>query len=79
MSMEILPSSTPAELAKRMREAFERIPRVPPREHFIRMVREGRINARGQLTKLFGGQAKPEPNRETWMPEDASANGKPAE
>ena len=28
------------------------------------------INARGQVTKLLGGVADPEPNYETWTDED---------
>ena len=75
--MEILPSPSPAQLAKEAREAFKRVPPKSPREDFIEMVREGRINARGELTKLFGGQAEPEPHRETWTPERSSKNGKP--
>lgn len=75
--MEILRSPSPAEVAKEIREAYKRIPPEPPREHFIRLVREGTINARGELTKLAGGWAKPEPDRETWTPERASKNGKP--
>jgi hypothetical protein len=35
--------------------------RLPPREGFARMVRDGLINARGELTRLFGGEAEPEP------------------
>ncbi|HVC98847.1 MAG TPA: hypothetical protein VND64_34600 [Pirellulales bacterium] len=34
--------------------------RLPPKEDFARMVREGLINARGELTKLVGGDAEPE-------------------
>lgn len=75
--MEFLPSPSPAQLAKEAREALKRVPPEPPRERFIRMVREGRINARGELTNLFGGSAEPEPHRETWTPERASKNGKP--
>jgi hypothetical protein len=75
--MELLPSPSPKQLAQEIREAFKQVPRPSPRDLFIEMVREGRINARGELTKLFGGSAEPEPNRETWLPPDQSANGKP--
>lgn len=77
--MKILHSPSPAELAKEARETLSRFPPEPPREHFMRMVREGRINARGELTNLFGGQAEPEPHRETWTPEGSPKNGKPQE
>ena len=43
-----------------MRAALEAT-RLPPNEHFARMVADGLINAQGQLTKLFGGDAEPEP------------------
>jgi hypothetical protein len=43
-----------------MRAALEAT-RLPPKEHFARMVADGLINAQGQLTKLFGGDAEPEP------------------
>jgi hypothetical protein len=35
--------------------------RLPPKENFARMVRHGIINSKGKLTKLFGGEADPEP------------------
>lgn len=34
---------------------------LPPKEHFARMVADGLINAEGQLTRLYGGEAEPEP------------------
>jgi hypothetical protein len=46
-----------------MRAALEAT-RLPPKEHFARMVQDGLINAKGQLTKLFGGEAEPEPGAE---------------
>jgi len=75
--MEFLPSPSPAQLVKEARESLKRSPPEPPRERIIRMVREGRINSRGELTKLFGGAAEPEPDRETWTPERPTKNGKP--
>ena len=75
--MEILPSPSPAQLAKEAREAFKRVPPKSSREEFIEMVRDGLINARGELTNLFGGQGKPEPDRESWTPERSTKNGKP--
>lgn len=35
--------------------------RLPPKEHFAQMIRDGIINAKGQVTKLVGGEAEPEP------------------
>lgn len=43
-----------------MRAALEAT-KLPPKENFARMVRHGLINSKGQLTKLFGGDADPEP------------------
>lgn len=34
---------------------------LPPKENFERMVSIGLINSEGKLTKLFGGEAEPEP------------------
>lgn len=34
---------------------------LPPKENFERMVAIGLINSEGQLTKLYGGEAEPEP------------------
>jgi hypothetical protein len=62
---------TPKELAAEAREAFRRMPPKSPREHFIDLVRKGFINAQGQVTRLIGGSAEPEPNYETWTPEDS--------
>jgi hypothetical protein len=42
---------------------------MTPREHFTWMVRKGMINARGQVTRLIGGSAEPEPDYETWTRE----------
>lgn len=43
-----------------MRAALEAT-KLPPKEHFARMVAYGLINLEGKLTKLFGGEAEPEP------------------
>lgn len=75
--MEFLPSPSPAALAKEAREALSRRPPQSSREYFIDLVRSGFINARGQVTRLIGGSAEPEPHRETWTPERPSKNGKP--
>jgi hypothetical protein len=52
---------TPAEIAEEAREALRRSPESPE-EHFERLVRLGWINARGEVTKLLGGDAEPEAN-----------------
>lgn len=46
--------------------------KLPPKEDFARMVRDGLINARGQLTRLYGGDADPEPGA---RPPRADSNG----
>lgn len=43
-----------------MRAALEAT-KLPPKEGFDRLVKDGLVNAQGQLTKLFGGDAEPEP------------------
>jgi len=62
-------SLTPEQLAREAREALSRRPAMTPREHFTWMVRKGMINARGEVTRLIGGSAEPEPNYETWTPQ----------
>ncbi len=42
-----------------MRAALEAT-KLPPKEGFERMVRDGLINDQGELTKLYGGNADPE-------------------
>jgi hypothetical protein len=68
--MRFLDSPSPEELAAEAREALRRLPPQSSREHFTELVRKGWINARGQVTKLLGGIAEPEPNYETWTMED---------
>ncbi len=64
--MRFLPSPSPEELAREAREALRRAPKKTSIEDFTDMVRKGFINARGEVTKLIGGTAEPEPDRETW-------------
>jgi hypothetical protein len=73
--MIILPSPSPEELAAEAREAFRKRPFEDGPELFVRLVRKGFINAQGQVTKLIGGSAEPEPDRETWTLEGGSAPG----
>lgn len=69
---------TPEELAKEAREALSRRPPETSRQLFTRLVRQGFINAKGQVTKLIGGRAKPEPNYQNWIhPEDRAAEEQP--
>ena len=45
-----------------MRKALEASTNaMTPLEHFRRMVASGVINARGEVTRLIGGDAEPEP------------------
>jgi hypothetical protein len=71
---------TPEELAREAREALRRHPPKIGRELFLELVRDGFINARGQVTTLIGGSAEPEPDYETWTPDRDGADGsqKPA-
>jgi hypothetical protein len=55
-----------------MRAALEAT-RLPPKENFARMVRNGLINAKGQLTRLVGGDAEPEPGAK--RPTGPDSNG----
>lgn len=38
--------------------------REPPRQHFERLVKLGWINREGEVTRLLGGNAEPEPDSE---------------
>jgi hypothetical protein len=57
------PFQTPAELAEEAMKAL-RESREPPHEHFARLVRLGWINRRGEVTRIIGGEAEPEPDSE---------------
>ena len=62
------PFPTPKELAAEAREALRRHPPLEGRALFAWMVRQGFINAQGQVTRLIGGSAEPEPDYENWTP-----------
>jgi hypothetical protein len=62
---------TPDELAAKALEAFRRRQRRTPDEEFTDMVRKGFINAKGEVTRLIGGSAEPEPNYQNWTSPDA--------
>lgn len=51
---------TPRELAAEALDALQATPEDPQR-HFQRLVELGWINTRGEVTKLLGGDAEPEP------------------
>ncbi len=46
------------EVSKALQESIDS---MTPREHFERMVQTGIINRKGEVTKLIGGDAEPEP------------------
>ena len=50
---------SPSTIAAEAREALSRITESS-KEHISRLVREGFINASGQVTTLLGGTARPE-------------------
>jgi hypothetical protein len=60
---------TPENLAAEAREALRQVPPKTGRELYIELVRKGFINALGQVTRLIGGGAEPEPDYENWTPE----------
>jgi hypothetical protein len=64
------PFPTPAELAAEIREAYRQHPPLEGRELYTWLVRQGFINAQGQVTRLIGGSAEPEPNYETWRADE---------
>jgi hypothetical protein len=59
---------TPAEIAEEARQALARV-KETPQETWDRLIRLGWINAKGEVTKVFGGDADPEPGS------DAARNG----
>lgn len=63
-------SPTPAEIAREAREILDRV-KETPQETWDRLIRLGWINAQGEVTKIFGGDADPEPG----MPDPALAQG----
>lgn len=46
---------------------------LPPLEGFERLVRTGIVNRQGQVTKLIGGDAEPEPG--AMRPNGTTSNG----
>jgi hypothetical protein len=67
-------SPSPQELAQEAREALDQSwPNRTPEERFQRLVRLGWINARGQVTRLLGGEAEPEPGQPSL--EEGAADG----
>jgi len=66
MNKKLYPS--PAELAAEAREAFRKDPPKTGRALYIELVQKGFINAKGEVTKLIGGSAEPEPDYKNWTP-----------
>jgi hypothetical protein len=64
------PFPTPKELIAEAREVLRQHPPLEGRELFKDLVRQGFINAQGQVTRLIGGSAEPEPDYENWKPDD---------
>lgn len=62
----IINSPSPEEIVAEAREALNRRPPKSSSERFTELVRKGWINGRGQVTKLLGGIAEPEPNYQMW-------------
>src|SRR5262249_44371836 len=69
IAMEYLPSPSSEQQAAEEREALRKTPPLTGHALFVDLVRKGLINARGEVTRLIGGSAEPEPNRETWTGE----------
>lgn len=65
--MEFLPSSSPAEIARRAREARSTMKKMTSEESWADMIRRGVINNRGEVTHLIGGDAEPEPDYQNWQ------------
>jgi hypothetical protein len=68
-------SPTAQEIAREAREALARSPETPE-EHFARLVRCGFLNARGEVTRILGGDAEPEPNSTAAGACEPQKNGK---
>lgn len=67
---------SPRELAAEALEALRKSPE-DPKQHFQRLVELGWINTRGEVTKLLGGDADPEPTAKNGTP-PAPSDGAPA-
>ena len=75
MSKELSPRELAAEALAALRAAPE-----DPKQLFQRLVERGWINMRGEVTKLLGGEADPEPEaangRKPTIPQREEAAGK---
>jgi len=73
-------SPSPNELAREAREALSKS-KETSHERFQRLIRLGWINSRGEVTRLLGGDAEPEPGQPSLHedseggPPDAERNG----
>jgi hypothetical protein len=58
-----------------MRKALEEAARIPPEQYFRDMVLRGLIDSEGRLTRLYGGDAEPEPEALEYLKTHESENG----
>lgn len=66
--MIFLPSPFAEEIAQEAREWLRKHLPKEGMDLLIDLVRKGFINARGQVTRLIGGSAEPEPDYQNWTP-----------
>jgi hypothetical protein len=55
----------PKEIGDEARKALENS-KETPQEHFARLIRRGWINSKGEVTRILGGDAEPEPHSEAF-------------
>jgi hypothetical protein len=70
---------TPEELSAEARAALRKAPPDTGHALYVRLIRKGFINARGQVTRLIGGSAEPEPNYQTWTGDKNGARKRKSE
>lgn len=75
--MKLLRYWSPKEVAEEALAALRREPRPTPEETWARLIKLGFINSRGEVTKLLGGDADPEPGAINVLNEQ-STNERPA-
>ncbi len=66
---------SPHELAAELSVARSKAPESPE-QHFARLIRAGFINARGEVTRLLGGDAEPEPEQQGGPSAPPTGNGR---
>jgi hypothetical protein len=75
--MIFLPSPPPEQIAAEAREALRRHPPLTGRALFLDLIRCGFINAQGEVTRLIGGEAEPEPNYQKFSEDKLERKEKP--